>query len=206
MSDTTLAAIVADHFTFLCSSENDKKRLEAMARKVTSFERHDDGAVTFSIGNETIDCAPPFTGEMHEATPQSYGELARHHNGITWESIGGGPMGFLGLTEQGEPWGLYGFDLDDIEEGDWEEFIKALKARGKSLDDLQESYDCGQNWLFFDPLRQNALQEPALAFVSHESLEWEPVQSADTLSAAGITLALMAYYFLDDDLLDEIYT
>ncbi|MBA2663868.1 MAG: hypothetical protein H0U74_16385 [Bradymonadaceae bacterium] len=198
-----LSATFLDHFSFLCASDEDRELLAALAERIEKFT-NDHGAVSFTIGAEEVSCNAPFKGLPHAETPASYAALASHHNGITWESAGGGALGFFGLDEKGRPDDFGFFESHFIEEGGNEDFIEALEGEDLSAEDLEEAYGCGQNWIIFDPLRESALGEPALAFVSHEDCEWQPMLSADELSAAGVTLRLLAYYFNDDDSLEEI--
>lgn len=200
----TPASAFLDHFSFLCSNDEDRELLEALASRVEAFS-NDGGAVTFAIGGEKVVCDPRFEGVPHESTPKSYAALASHHNGIYWDSIGGGRLGYFGLNTNGHKAFFGFFDGSYLEDGDNEEFLGALDAAGLSVDDIDEAYGCGQNWIVFDPLRQNAHGEPALAFISHGSCDWEPILSADSLTAAGVTLRLLAYYFADINRLPEIY-
>jgi predicted DNA-binding WGR domain protein len=174
-------------FGFLCESSEEKDLLEALSYVIDSIKKSTDGGLKVKIGDETIECEPAFKGTPNDWVPKSYAAIATHFNGISWESMGGGSVGFGGLNDHGDPEYDWGWDFSCLEEG------------GEERDDLEDAwpaFGCGQNWLLFDPVIKNKRGEAALGCVSHESCIWEQVDSANDLSYAGVLLRLMASCFI----------
>ncbi|RHX88011.1 hypothetical protein DLM78_03340 [Leptospira stimsonii] len=47
-------------------------------------------------------CKPPFTRIAEKKVPKSFIKVAKVHNGIYFEDLGGGSIGFFGLDENGK--------------------------------------------------------------------------------------------------------
>jgi len=182
-------------FGFLCETSEDKTLLEALSYLVKNIKKTDTGGLEIKINDDVIECNPPFTGKPNIWVPKSYAAIATHFNGISWESIGGGDIGFGGLNDSGDPENDWGWDSSYLEEG------------GEERDDLADAtpaFGCGQNWLLFDPVKKNKRGDAALAFVGHDGCTWELVESANDLLYGSVLLKLMAQYFLSVDF-DGIY-
>jgi predicted DNA-binding WGR domain protein len=188
---------------FLCESKPEKELLEAISYRVSAVKKV-KGGLAFIVGDEVIQCAAPAKAKSKPHVPASYRAIAERFNGITWASMGGGRIGYSGLTPEGEPTHDWGWDSSYLKEASNPGLEKSLSAKKLSLDDLTPAFGCAQNWLLFDPTRKNKHGEPALGFVSHESCEWAPVKSADKKSSAGVLLALMGQYFAGAPGLDEV--
>jgi hypothetical protein len=132
--------------------------------------------------------------------------VARVHNGIGWESPGGGGFGFSGWRDgrfSGCGWEYHA--LTEAREGN-AEFLAELAAAGLRPRDVLGASEYGQNWLIWHPVRRNGLGEPALYFVSHEDCVARPVAAADNLSFGPLLLSVMGQEILGLDLLDEVYS
>lgn len=196
------AARFTELFAPLANSEEDRALVAALAARVTSIS-DDRRKVVFD--DIEMNLAEPRTPAAD--VPASYGVLARRFSSAIWDSPGGGDMGYLGIREDGTLAGDGGWECDALNEGGNSELLEQLATAGKSLHEIQGAFACGQNWILFDPLRNNELGEAALAFVSHEDCRWVPITSADALSAGAFLLRMMARAFLDrDDLVGEIYS
>ncbi|WP_265523446.1 hypothetical protein [Oerskovia flava] len=202
-------AAFVEHFAFLCAGEDDRGLLRGLAATVRSFEVADDGSAHAVLGwvgePHDVRCGPPFVGRPAPGVPASYVDVARTHNGISWESYGGGPLGHPGLGADGLPDSVGVWEHDALEEGDNEEFLARLGAAGLSPADLQEAFGSGQNWILFDPLRATTGGEHAVAFVSHESCEWEPMASTEGVGYGTVLLWQLSDYFLDTELIHDTH-
>lgn len=176
----------------LCSTDEDRKILDALCEAVTegsddsfSFE---DGEFSYVRGGEV-----PY----NPAVPKSFSEIASAVKDLGWD--GGGPEVGFGLTADGLPMADdEGFSF--LKDDDTENYER-LKAAGGA--DAAFSY--GQNWTFFDPTRTLSNGEPALGFVSHESVEWEEVKSADELDYKQIFLRMISDAMVGTDYVPELY-
>jgi len=194
------AAEFQEAFGFLCETSEDKTIVEALSFHVKSMDKKPDGSLKVKIKDEVIECDPPFKGKPNSLLPKSYAAIAANFNGITWESCGGGGMGFGGLDAQGNPACDWGWDISYLKDEDEDE--------GEERDDLKDitpAFGCGQNWLLFYPTEKNNRGESALVFVGHDSCELVSVESANDLLYGSVLLKLMADYFLDIDF-DEVYS
>lgn len=191
-----------DTFAFLAATPAEKDLLEALSWRVTSV-KPSRGGLTVKIGDEVIECDPPSKAKAPSWVPKSFAAIASRFNGIRWESAGGGSIGFGGFGARGtlNDWG---WDSSYLREGSNKKLFTALAKAKTGVEELSPAFGCAQNWLLFDPTRKSSAGELALAFVSHESCEWEPVKSADKLGYGGVLLRLMARYFADADVLDEV--
>ncbi|MBK8012612.1 MAG: WGR domain-containing protein [Deltaproteobacteria bacterium] len=179
----------------LCSTQSDQKILNALCKKVKSVSGKGPYKVEFEEGE--MEVSPPREVVYREELPRSFSEIAGVIGSVLWDA-GGPEMGF-GLSKSGQPEAddegiefLRDEDPDTVEELD--------KAGGASA-----AFACGQNWLVFDPTRKLKNGEKALAFISHESVEWEPVKSADSLDYKQILLRLIADQMIGTSHLEEIY-
>ncbi|WP_277213247.1 hypothetical protein [Isoptericola croceus] len=199
-----------EHFAFLCADSADRELLTEVAQRVTVCDIAPDGSAHAVLLWDDVEhelvCAPPFTGQVGHGVPASYAAIAGTHNGVSWDAYGGGPLGFPGLDADGLPAGFGQWEWDTLEVGDNEEVIARLDGAGIALQDLWEAFGSGQNWILFDPLRTTAGAEMALVFVSHDSAEWEPVESTVGVGYGAVLLWQLADYFLDTELIVEQYT
>ncbi|WP_100747887.1 WGR domain-containing protein, partial [Leptospira ellisii] len=97
------------HFSFLTDSEEDKVVLEKLSRgvlkiNVDSSEEEPALIVEIKYADPDFDepavirCSAPFTGTPEKGLPKSYVKTAQIHNGMYFEDLGGGSIGFFGIV------------------------------------------------------------------------------------------------------------
>ena len=206
-----LTASLLRHLAFLADSPESEAMLgDLLGNLVTARIENDSLELVFryvEFDDETcvVGFRPPYAGDTSDAPP-SVGEVARVHNGIGWESLGGGGFGFIGFHD-GRFVGGGGWEpealLDAAEEN--RAFLDQLDEAGLTPDDVLSPSDYGQNWLIWHPTEKNAHGEPAVYFVSHGDCVATPVTRARDLAFGPLMLAIMAQEILDRDVLDEVY-
>ena len=117
-------------------------------------------------------------------------KTCRVANGVLFESLGGGYLGFDGIAA-GTFGGSGGWDPGAFEEDEVEGLTGAI--------------DFGQNWICFDANNTNALGEPQLVFVSHEGGDPAPIENANSLTFGQVILRVISQYFTETEELDEVY-
>jgi predicted DNA-binding WGR domain protein len=176
-----LSKSLASHFSFLAETPYCEKIVNDFFKKADRAEIVNDTLqITFLLENEDGDnsisvliCEKPYLGKVHSYVPYSLGEIAKHHNGITWEGDDV-PFVFNGIDENGvsnsSPENLITSDAG---------FTAALKQKGLDVSMVVAPITDRQNWYIFNPLI-NSQQEPALCQVLHDdglvmaplTLEW----------------------------------
>ncbi|GIH02209.1 hypothetical protein Rhe02_02760 [Rhizocola hellebori] len=204
------AGALTRHLAFLVDSPESEGRLSALLEKLIDV-RIEEQRLELVFGYEQFDdeCVvsleSPYFGDTSDA-PASVAEVARVHNGIGWESLGGGGFGFSGFDD-GCFLGGGGWEAEALTEAAQEnkDFLDELDAAGLTVDDVVSPMDYGQNWLIWHPVKTNSRGEPALYFVSHGDCVAREVTRARDLAFGPLLLAIMAQEILDQDVLDEVY-
>jgi hypothetical protein len=165
---------------------------------VFQYAEYDDETCVVTFG-------PPYAGDTGDA-PASVGEVARVHNGIGWESLGGGGFGFIGF-DGGCFVGGGGWEAEALTEAADENraFLDQLAEAGLTVDDVVSLSDYGQNWLLWHPVEKNVHGEPTVYFVSHGDCVATPVSRARDLPFGPLMLAMMVQEIRGRDVLDGVY-
>ncbi|AOP36164.1 molybdate metabolism regulator [Leptospira tipperaryensis] len=201
------------HFSFLIEAEEDKEILKKLSENLISFSLNEkENALIAEIKiehlkneNAELICHPPFTKIPEKGLPKSYVKTVKVHNGIYFEDLGGGSIGFFGLDEKGKI-NAGGWEPEAIEEGDNEEFLEALENKELSVEDAPCIIEFGQNWILSDPLKKTIHKEPAYLFVSHEDCEVVTIKKANQFLFGPILLRVLAQRILDIEFFSEIYS
>jgi len=153
-----------------------------------------------------VEFGPPYAGDTGGA-PRSVGEVVRTHNGIGWESLGGGGFGFIGFYDDGCFVGGGGWEPEALTEAPEENrvFLDQLDAAALTPADVVSPSDYGQNWLIWHPVEKNVHGEPVVYFVSHGDCVATPVTRARDLTFGPLLLAVMVQEILGEEVLDEVY-
>ncbi len=204
-------AALTEHLAFLTDSPESDSRLAALLNAlvdvrvagerlelVFTYAKYDDEECV-------VELDAPYAGDTSDA-PASVAEVARVHNGIGWESLGGGGFGFNGFAD-GVFVGGGGWEPEALTEAadDNAALLGQLAEAGHTVDDVVSPSDYGQNWLIWHPLEKNLHGEPAVYFVSHGDCVAVPVTRAVDLRFGPLLLAMMAQEILGHDALDEVY-
>ncbi len=209
-SDDQTAAVTR-HLRFLTGSPACEELLdELMATFVEA--RVDDDALELVFRYAEFDeecvisCDLPHSG-VADGVPASVADVVRVHNGIGWESIGGGGFGFWGLQD-GVFVGGGGWESKALTEAAARNavFLAQLADAGLTHADVICPCEFGQNWLIWHPVEQNLRGEPVLYFVSHGDCVATPVEAARELAFGPLLLRVMAQDILDKNVLDGVYT
>ncbi|MBW1295030.1 hypothetical protein [Aquimarina litoralis] len=200
--------IIREHLSFMIKNKEDEKILDLIIAQFLKAEI-DSNKLLLTFRSEAYDeevvleCNAPFETEKG---PKSWIEVSKVHNGISWESLGGGYLGFNGIQEGGsaieQSWEYY--FLEEAEEEN-EEFITSLKDNGYGIEDTEGIIDYGQNWVIAHPGKINQLGEPTLYFVSHGDCEAVLIEEAQNLEMGQVLLRVIAEYILDEDYFEETY-
>jgi hypothetical protein len=153
-------------------------------------------------------CDEPHRGDIAaDAAPASVAPVVRVHNGIGWESPGGGGFGFTGF-ENGTFVGGGSWSYRALQEAAERNstFLGQLEQAGLSPRDVVSPSDYGQNWLIWHPATKNANGEPAVYFVSHGDCVAREVSAARDLAFGPLLLRIMAQEILGQVILDEVYS
>lgn len=137
-----------------------------------------------------ITFSKPYEGPLIEELPASVMEACKIANGVSFESAGGGYLGFMGIDD-GCFVGSGGWDSGLFEEDE--------------IEGLWGAMDYGQNWICFNDKQTNKLGEPQLFFVSHEGGEPKAIKKANALSFGQVTLRVISQYFTEGEELDQVY-
>ncbi len=203
---------VREHLSFLTASPACAELLDAlMANFVQATIEDGTLELVFRYAEYpddlcTITCSAPYHGDTNGA-PASVGDVVRVHNGIGWESLGGGGgFGFWGFDE-GVFQGGGGWESDALIEAEDRNraFLDECSAAGLGPDDVVCPSEYGQNWLIWHPARRNSLGEPELYFVSHGDCVARHVKAAQDLAYGPLLLRIMAQDILGMSVLDEVY-
>jgi len=200
---------IRKHLSFMIKNEEDRTILDNIIKQFLKAEV-ENGQLLLTFQHAEYDdeevlleCQAPFIAEKG---PTSWIDLAKVHNGISWESLGGGYLGFNGIQENGcaidQSWD-YSY-LEEAEEEN-EEFINSLKENGYGVEDTEEIIGYGQNWVIAHPGQMNELGEPKLYFVSHGDCEAVLIEEAQNLEMKQVILRVLAEYMLDEDYFSETY-
>jgi len=179
----------------LCSTDADRQILAALCEAVVEVT-----SSTIVFQDNELEYEPGSAVAAGSGVPSSFLEIAKVTRSMSWD--GGGPSVGYGIADDGTPAG----DIDGfyhLKDNDPDTFQRIAKATPDG--DPTPAFVYGQNWTYFDPTRKLKNGEPALAFISHESVEWEPVTSADELDYKQIFLRLIAKHMIDADELPELY-
>lgn len=176
----------------LCSNNEDHGILNELCNKVINITEDTIEFEDFDFNYQKNENIVP---SSH--LPESFGEIAAVVTSLTWD--GGGPEVGFELTDDGSS-GADGWLFDEIDDEDEKDRIK-----NAGQGDPMSAFTGGQNALFFDPIRKLANGEPALAFVSHESCDWEEVRSVDNFNYKQIFLRMLSDEVLSTDYIPEIY-
>ncbi|MFD2564628.1 hypothetical protein [Aquimarina rubra] len=200
---------IREHLGFMAKTEEDQGILDSIITQFIKAEVNNEQLLlTFQHAEYddeevVLECKAPFKAEKG---PASWVDLAAMHNGIAWESLGGGYLGFNGIQKNGfaidQSWD-YSY-LEEAEEEN-EEFINSLKENGYGVEDTEEIIGYGQNWVIAHPGQMNQLGEPTLYFVSHGDCEAVLIEEAQNFEMGQVLLRVIAEYMLDDDYFDETY-
>ncbi|WP_100787061.1 WGR domain-containing protein [Leptospira adleri] len=201
------------HFSFLTENEEDKEILKKLSENLISFSLNEkEKTLTAEIKikdledeNAELICRPPFTQIPGKGLPKSYTKVSKVHNGIYYEDLGGGSIGFFGMDKNGKINGG-GWEPEAIEEGDNEKFLEALENKDLSLEDVPCIIEFGQNWILNNPLKKTIHKEPAYLFVSHEDCEVVTIKEADRFFFGQILLRIFAQRILDMEFFSEVYS
>lgn len=204
-------AAVAGHLSFPAQTGEDRAVLDRLVARLVRVEAADERlGLVFSYARYDdeeclVECGAPYDGPAGSVPPSTLG-VARVHNGLNWDYLGGGGMGFLGVEEGSVCEG--GWEADALADAaeDNAEFLGRLRTAGLSVDDVESPMDYGQNWFIWDPTQTNALDEPVLYFVSHGDCVAVPVDSARDLAFGPLLLRVMAQDILDERTLKEAYS
>lgn len=201
-----------EHFSFLVKTEEDHSILDDLSKTVQSFEKDDSGAVRCELSIVDLDdemaeliCPPPFTGSVAADVPAGFVALAQKHNGIYYEDLGGGVIGFLGLSDDGTI-ESGNWEWEAVEEGDNEEYLEQLEEADIAASSIVCPLQFGQNWILYDPLKRATTGEPALLFLSHGDCELVPIPESDGLTLSQVLLRILAQRILDRDYFEEVYS
>jgi hypothetical protein len=204
------ASAVRDHLSFLTDGDECVRLLDQLMNRFVRAQLGDDQLELVFASQYDLDvvvtCDPPYDGDVTGAAA-SVGAVTRIHNGIAWESLGGGWYGYSGFDEDGRFIGAGGWEYDallDAEEEN-EAFLAEVAEAGLKAHDVAGALDFGQNWAVWHPTRRNLVGEPRLYFVSHADCVATPVASADHLRFGPVLLRVMAQYVAGLDLLPEMY-
>ncbi|TGN01136.1 WGR domain-containing protein [Leptospira yasudae] len=204
------------HFSFLVSTNEDKEILAKLSAQVSKIYIDPKGTALVAelrysdpdfkdSTPATIRSYPPFTDSPAKGLPKSYVKTAQVHNGIYFEDLGGGSIGFFGMSANGTI-NEGGWESEALEEGDNEEYLESLENKELSIEDVPCILEFGQNWILSDPLRKTDHKEPAYLFISHEDCEVVKIQAADRLLFGQILIRIFAQRILDIDFFEEVYS
>lgn len=205
------ADAVREHLGFLCEDDRDRALLDTLMKQFAGAEIAGDQLllkfqyVEYSDEIAEVECFPPFSDDPAGA-PESWAAFAQVHNGMSFESLGGGYFSFNGLDDEGKPvsgnWEPGA--LTDAEEEN-EDFLTSLSDAGFGPDDTAGVLDVGQNWIISHPGENNDLDEPMLYFVSHEDCQAVGIDKATKLTMGQVYLRLMVQFICDAEQFEEVY-
>ncbi|MBM9500835.1 WGR domain-containing protein [Leptospira sp. 201903071] len=201
------------HFSFLTENEEDRDILKKPSENLIYFSLNEKEKTLNAeikiknLGDENAEliCRPPFTKIPEKGIPKSYIKTNQIHNGIYYEDLGGGSIGFFGLDGKGKI-NAGRWEPEAIEEGNHEEFLEALENKELSLEDDPCIIEFGQNWILNDPLKKTIRKEPAYLFVSHEDCEIVRIQEANQFLLGQILLRVLAQRILNIEFFAEFYS
>lgn len=154
------------------------------AAMVSIYDEDEEDSATL------VSFSKPYEGPALEELPASVLEACKIANGVSFESLGGGYLGFMGISKGGFT-GAGGWDPGAFEEDE--------------IEGLTGAMDYGQNWVCFNENKKNKLGEPQLVFVSHEGGSPEAIKKADKLTFGQVTLRVISQYLTDTEDLDQVY-
>jgi len=203
-----------NHFSFLASTDEDREILQQLSENVlniTTEEPYEKLIVKLKYSSEDfenytveMECGAPFTGTPQEDVPKSYVKTSQVHNGICFESLGGGWIGFSGINKKGNVAGG-NWEPEFLEEGGNEDFLEALEEKKLSASDVFGIIDYGQNWILSDPLKKTTYKERGYLFMSHEDCEAVTMEAANMLQFGSVLLRVFGQIILDVEYFEEIY-
>lgn len=212
VSSDDLPKAVREHLGFLADSEESRQLLDELVRGLVGARiARDELELVFQYAEYAdeqcvVTCGAPYEGDTGDVPP-SVTEVARVHNGIGWESFGGGGFGFWGF-EDGVFTGGGGWEPEALEEAEVRNkvFLEQLREAGLTPGDVVSPSDYGQNWLIWNPVEKNLRGEPTVYFVSHGDCVATPVVRARDLAFGPLILHIMTQDILGKQVLDEVYS
>ncbi|AXR67800.1 molybdate metabolism regulator [Leptospira mayottensis] len=167
------------HFSFLAESNEDKEILSKLAAQVLHIHVDQEEALIVELKYNDPDfselceirCNPPFTGGPPKGLPKSYVKTAQVHNGIYFEDLGGGAIGYFGISEKGKII-EGGWEPEALEEGDNEEYLETLEEKELSIDDIPCIIEFGQNWILSDPLKKRFIRNRVIYSFPTKIVNW----------------------------------
>jgi hypothetical protein len=205
------AGVLATHLAFLTDSDESRQQLdELLGNLVGAHIAGDELELVFQYAEYSdeqcvVSLHAPHTGDTSDA-PASVTPVVRVHNGIGWESLGGGGFGFWGFTD-GVFVGGGGWEPEALTEAEEANsaFLQQLADAGLTVHDVVSPSDYGQNWLIWNPAEQNLNGEPTVYFVSHGDCVAQPVVRAKDLAFGPLILSVMVQEILGKQILDVVY-
>ena len=212
VSSEDLPTAVREHLGFLTDSEECRQLLdELLSRLVGADIAGDELELIFQYAEYpdeecVVTFDAPYAGSTSEAPP-SVTEVVRVHNGIGWESLGGGGFGFRGFNEDVFIGGG-GWESEALEEAEDSNsrFLEQLHEAGLTHHHVVSPSNYGQNWLIWNPAEKNLRGEPTVYFVSHGDCIAAPVERARDLAFGPLILRIMAQDILGRQIFDEVYS
>jgi hypothetical protein len=188
----------------LARDDTDQGLLDDLMRQFRGARLADGRAIAEFVIREFEDDEDP--AEVHfsepyqgptDGIPPTVLDVLRVHNGFGWEDFGGGGQGFNGYGEDGRV-DSGGWDWHYLEEGrNSARFREQVEAAGLGLRDVVSPIEAGQDWIIWHPVERNALGEPMLYYVSHESCDPEPMHWTDKLTFGQVLLRRMVSAFCE---------
>lgn len=184
------------HLTSIAQSAEAKKWLKKLTSCATSASIDgDELVITFENeegDEEDVNFSPPYKGTPSKNVPPSFLQISKLHNGISFESGGGGSIGFFGIDKKGNVEEEGGWEYECLEEGDNEDFLEKLEENDIKLKDVKAIIGSGQNWIIFDPVDNVKPDEPLCLYVSHENCEAEKIKGAEKLAFSDVLIGVLA--------------
>jgi predicted DNA-binding WGR domain protein len=148
-------------------------------------------------------CKSPYGGKPGKGVPLSFLQASRLHNGIHYESLGGGYVGFFGINAEGTI-NQCSYEPEYLEDGDDDDLLEKLEEKDMSVNDVIGVMDYKQNWILFDPFRKTTHREPAYLFMSHGGGSTEPIKKAKSMKFGAFLLAVLCTSITEETVLDAI--
>jgi predicted DNA-binding WGR domain protein len=198
------------HFAFLVQTPACAELLTKLAERVREVRVKPDGldwVLGSQYGKDTVvACKKPYDEPVGKSVPKTVAAVLSVHNGIEWQTGGGGSYGFMGVHD-GRFIGSGNWEYDALEEAgeDNEAFLVALEDKELSPEDVDSPISYGQNWIIWNPAQKNALGEPAYFFVSHGDCVAVEIKAAKPLSFGALLLRVMSDTIAGTNCLAECY-
>ena len=203
--------LVEDHLLELFSETDESRKIvKKLMKRFVSAQEEDEGLVVVfdyeydDDGLYVTFCNPYKEGFGDSVSPEVE-SLSRIHNGIYWDSYGGGEMGFNGVYEGELSEGSWEpeFLEESMNEDECEEFFSNLEEKGYPRETVLSPFSYGQNWIVAHPFEENELREEQLYFIDHEDCIPIKMESTKSLSLKTVVLYALAGYVLGENYLPE---